>query len=397
MEEMQRRIVTNELPLFILGFRPFFLVASVLAVIFLGLWLGVFVFGYDLASYYGFIGWHSHEMVFGYTSAVIAGFLLTAVSNWTGIQTLEGKPLAALTTLWVTGRVLPFFPQLVPHWFIAVVDLSFIAMLTIAIAFPLLERRQVRNLGLVAILGLMFSANLFIHLDILEITENTAGTALQQGINLILLVIVIIGGRVIPFFTQRALPGTTPKRWPAIDWLAISSLLLLMLVELIWPASTVVAVIAALGAGIHLVRLLGWYTNGIWSVPLLWILHLGYGWLVLGLALKALTINSMVSTSTAVHAFTSGSIGVLTLGMMARVALGHTGRPLQPAKSIVLSFWLINLAALIRVVPPIFLPSLYIPSITVSGALWSLAFLIFCVVYIPIFLQPRVDTLLKKR
>ncbi len=380
-----------EIALLVLGFRPFFLLAASFAVLQLVIWLGFYVSGYNLTLYYSGIVWHGHEMIFGYTTAVIAGFLLTAVPNWTGIPTPQGKPLAALATLWVAGRVLPFFPESSPHWFIAVVDIAFLPVLAGILAIPLLRVRQRRNFIFLLLLSALAFANVLIHLDTLEQTPGAATAGINLAINLIVLLIVIMGGRVIPFFAERALSGMSAKRWPAVEALAIGSLILLTATELVYPDPLLIGLLSALAFISHAVRLSGWYTNRIWKVPILWILYLGYGWLVLGFALKALAMLGAVSTLLALHAFTVGGIGVLTLGMMARVALGHTGRAMKAAKPVVLAFILINLAVLTRVLLPIAFPGWYLYSISASGVLWILAFSIFTYLYTPILWSPRVD------
>lgn len=381
----------TEIALLVAGFRPFFLLAASFAVLQLVIWLSVYVTGANLATYYRGTVWHGHEMIFGYTTAVIAGFLLTAVPNWTGIPTPQGKPLAALATLWVAGRVLPFFSESSPHWFIAVVDIAFLPVLTAILAIPLLQTRQQRNFVFLVLLSVLAAANVVIHLDTLGTTPGLATTGIGLAVNLIVLLITIIGGRVIPFFAERAIPGLSAKRWRTVEMLALSSLILLTTTEVISPNSSFIALFSALAFVSHAVRLGGWYSNRIWKLPILWILYLGYGWLVLGFALKALALLGAVSTVAALHAFTVGGIGVLTLGMMARVALGHTGRAMQAAKPIVIAFVLINLAAVTRVVLPIAFPGWYLDLLSASGVLWILAFSIFTYWYAPILWSPRVD------
>lgn len=377
--------------LLLLGFRPFFLLAASFAVLQLVFWLGVYTSGYQLITYYDRAAvWHGHEMIFGYAVAVIAGFLLTAVPNWTGLSTPTGKPLAALATLWVAGRILPFFPDSAPPWFIAIVDIAFLPVLIGVLAIPLLQARQPRNLVFLLLLGALMLANVLIHLDILGGVARTARPGMYLAVNLILLLIVIIGGRVIPFFAERALPGLKTRRWPAVEAVAFGSLMLLMVAELAWSHPLVIGVLGMVAALSHGARLSGWYSQRIWSVPLLWVLYLGYGWLVLGMALKALPMLG-ITTLVPLHALTVGCIGVLTLGMMARVALGHTGRVLRAAKPVVVAFVLINVAALARGFLPIAFPSWYLQWVAASGVLWILAFSIFTYWYAPILLAPRLD------
>jgi uncharacterized protein involved in response to NO len=377
--------------LFAVGFRPFFLLAGFFALVSVGVWVPVFVHGATLTTYYGAIGWHSHEMVFGYSAAVIAGFLLTAVRNWTNLPTPAGPRLAAMAVIWTLGRIMPFFPASLPGWAIALVDLGFFPALVLGTGVPLVRSGGKRNLIFIPLLAAFVAANLLVHLEVLGVAENLARRGTFLGLNLIILLIVIMGGRVIPFFTERAGPGTAAKRWPAIEALAPLSAIAFLFAELILPDSPVAGSVAALAAVVNGIRLAGWQTRRVWRVPLLWVLHLGYGWLVVGYSLKALASVSLTAPQFTVHAFTVGAIGVLTLGMMARVSLGHTGRPLAASPYMLVAFVLINLAALIRGVLPAFLPQKLFDLVAFSGAIWITGFLVFAVAYAPILIKPRID------
>lgn len=390
--ENRRHLLNANFALFLLGFRPFFLLSGIVAVALVAVWIIAYIGGHPLTTYYGALAWHSHEMLFGYTVAVIAGFLLTAVANWTGISTAEGRPLAALATLWASARIVAFFPDSLPHWFITLVDITFLPALAMVLAIPLLRARQRHNLIFLVLLAALATANLLMHLEAFKLAVGTATMGAQLAINLILLLIAIIGGRVMPFFAERALPGVRIKRWLTIERLSLGSLTLLLIVEFILPESALVGVLAVLAAVSHTVRVWGWFTRRVWAVPLLWILYLGYAWMVVGLGLKALAATGFLSPLLAIHSFTVGSIGVLTLGMMARVALGHTGRPLYPTRSMVLAFILINLSACARAIVPMAFPSWYIHLLALSGTLWIAAFSIFLYVYTPILIRPRADT-----
>jgi uncharacterized protein involved in response to NO len=200
-----------------------------------------------------------------------------------------------------------------------------------------------------------------------------------------------MGGRVIPFFTERTLSGVIAKRRPAIEWLSPASATALLIAELLLPNSMLAGGLAALAAVSNGIRLGGWYTNRFWRVPLLWVLHLGYAWVVAGFCLKALAAIGLVSPQFTVHTFTVGGIGVLTLGMMARVSLGHTGRPLKAARPVVLAFVLVNLAAVIRGILPIIFPQWLPQLVALSGSLWVAAFSLFFLIYFPILTRPRID------
>ena len=379
------------LVLFALGFRPFFLMAGVFAVVLMVVWVLAYVGGLDFATYYGMIVWHSHELIFGFSAAVIAGFLLTAVRTWTEVQTAAGSSLAGMAALWLAGRLLPLVPLGVPRWLIAVFDLSFLPVVAVSLAIPLLRGGQKRNLIFLPLLGAMALANLLVHLELLGYTQNSARAGNFLGLDLIVLLIVIMGGRVIPFFTERALAGVVPRRWPVIEWFSASSAMGFLLAELILPDSMLTGGLAALAAVSNGVRLIGWYTSRFWSAPLLWVLHLGYAWIVAGFCLKALASAGAIAPQFTIHAFTVGGIGALTLGMMARVSLGHTGRPLRVAKPVAFAFVLINFAAAARGILPILFPEQMSLLVAVAGGLWIAAFAIFSVIYTPVLIRPRVD------
>jgi uncharacterized protein involved in response to NO len=386
-----KNIAPRGFVLFALGFRPFFLLATIFAVALMAQWVLTFVGNREFANYYGAIGWHSHEMIFGYAVAVIAGFLLTAVRNWTDIQTAAGFPLLGLTALWLVARLMPFFPGAFPPWLIAAVDIAFLPVLAIALSIPLIRSGQRRNLIFLPLLGAFVAADVLVHLELTGYAESSARAGTFLGLNLIILLIVIMGGRVIPFFTERALSGVILKRRPAIEWLSAASATAFVIAELLLPNSMLAGGLAALAALSNGIRLIGWYTNRFWSVPLLWVLHTGYAWVVAGFGMKALAAIGVIWPQFTVHAFSVGGIGVLTLGMMARVSLGHTGRPLTAATPVAIAFVLINLAAVLRGIVPIILPQWLPQLVALSSGLWVAAFALFFVIYFPILTRPRID------
>jgi uncharacterized protein involved in response to NO len=377
--------------LFALGFRPFFLASGLFAALAIALWVPTFVGWLPLNSYYGQIGWHSHEMIFGYTAAVVAGFLLTAVRNWTERATPQGWTLAGLTALWCLGRILPFFPSALPAELIALIDLSFLPALALGIGVPLVRHGERRNLLFLPLIAAFWVANLLVHLALLGFVPNLAHQAVLLGLDLVVLLIVIMGGRVIPFFTERALQGVLIKRWTAIEWLALISVIAFTLGEFFFIDPRVAGVFAGVAAIANGIRLCGWYTRRFWRVPLLWVLHLGYGWIVAGFLLKAGSALGVIPPQFTLHAFSVGGIGVLTVGMMARVSLGHTARPLKVGPGMAIAFGAVNLAAVTRGLLPIFHPQRFSELVILSGVLWLVGFAIFAVVYAPILAKPRLD------
>ncbi len=382
----------NTIALFNLGFRPFFLFAALSSVLLMTLWmllLGSAQTGYH---YYQISQiWHGHEMLFGYAVAVIAGFLLTAVRNWTAIQTPYGAKLAALFLLWLAGRLLPVISEYViplPPTLIAITDLMFLPLVALSIALPIIRSGQYRNLIFTVILLALTFANLLIHLQLLGFTKATLAQGLQLALGLIVIVMIVMGGRVIPFFTERAL-AFEAKRYPWIERSVIPLAFAWLIADLL-QFSLIATLLAAINAALNLIRLAGWFKQRMMRNPLIWILHVAYLFIVLGFTLKALSGVAMLSPFITTHAFAAGAIGSMTLGMMARVALGHTARPLKLATLTVVAFVLMVAAGVIRVCLPM-IPELHGMAIHLSGGLWILAWLLFLITYTPILLKPRQD------
>lgn len=379
------------LPIFNLGFRAFFALAGLAALILIVLWSAMINGELTHDNYFSQNYWHAHEMLLGYAVAVIAGFLLTAVKNWTGLPTLTGDRLAGLCLLWLYGRVVPFYEGLLPNGLIALIDFAFLPVLAMVIAKPILQVKQFKNLVFVGLLLVLALGNGLIHAEILALNDNTAWLGIQLVLATIITIILVIAGRVFPFFTERGLPGTLLIKNPLFDTLSIVSALLVFALELADISGTLLALAALFAVAANGVRLSGWYTRKIWYVPLLWVLFIGYGWIVLGFAFTVLSAYEWVLPTLSLHAFTLGGIGVLTLGMMARVALGHTGRALRVSNAMAISFVLINVAAFLRVLLPVFLPGWYDSFIYVSTFSWLAAFSLFVYVYGPILNSVRID------
>lgn len=376
--------------LFALGFRPFFLLAGLGAVGLVAAWAALFATGRPLTSYYGYINWHSHEMVFGFAAAAVAGFLLTATRNWTGVPTARGPVLAGLAVVWLLGRVLPLLPGVQPA-LVAAVDLAFLPLVALALAWAVYQAEHWKSMAFPVVLLILTAANVAIHLEVLGVTATTARAGVYAGVDLVVALITLMGGRVTPFFTEKALEGVRPRSWPWVERLAVPSVILVAAAEAFHPQPLAVGIAAGLAAAVNGVRWVGWLDRKVGSVPLLWVLHAAYGWLVLGFAMKALGAAGLVSPLLAVHALTVGGIGGATIGMMARVSLGHTGRTLDLPRGMATAFVLLNAAAIVRVLVPLVAPAEYALWIGLSGVLWALAFAIFVVDYAPILFRPRID------
>jgi uncharacterized protein involved in response to NO len=370
-----------------LGFRPFYLVASLFSVASVLLWTAQYS-GLLPSAYLRLPLWHGHEMLFGYTMAVVAGFLLTAVRAWTGQPTPIGAPLKALVALWAAGRVLVLTPLAT---LAAVANAAFPVALALAIALPLLRSRNVRNyffVGLLALMGVLAAA---LHLALLGVFEIPPRLGLLLGLDVMLFILAVMGGRVIPAFTNNGVPGAGATRHVLVEKVALGIVLLLFVADLLQWQPRIIAAIALIGALAHGVRLYYWRSWRTLSTPLVWILHAAYAWIVLHLALRALSAAGWLAESYAIHALTVGAIGGLTLGMMTRTARGHTARPLVADSYELACFLLIQAAALIRVFGGVASPALYLPAIQISGILWAAAFGLFAVRYWPVLSRPRLD------
>ena len=390
----ERAPVRNrEFPLLAYGFRPFFLVAALFAALAVPLWLAAHTGAVALPTPLPASLWHGHEMLFGYGTAVLAGFLLTATPGWSGRPPVKGAALAALAVLWLAGRLMSFAGGSVPG-IAAAIDLAFLPALAVAIA-PALQAAPRRNLLFLPVLGLLVLANLAVQVDALDVLPGAGSMALRASLDLFVLLIALVGGRIVPAFTASALAARGEagrvRPFSARDRLAIGSLATLLLADLagLPQIAGVVALAAALFNGW---RLTGWGGSRSLRQPILWVLHLGYAWLVAGLAWKGLAdLTGFVLPADALHGLAIGAVGTMTLAVMSRATLGHTGRPLRAPRLIVASYLLVSAAAIVRLAAAPAPAQLALPLLVLSGAFWSLAFAAFAIRLGPALLQPRAD------
>ncbi|MCB1758901.1 MAG: NnrS family protein [Gammaproteobacteria bacterium] len=375
---------------FALGFRPLFSAAGISAVVLMLAWIPIWMGVFTLPGYYGPVIWHSHEMLFGYAAAIIAGFLLTAVRNWTGVNTPHGGPLALLTALWLAGRLAPLSANWLPDWLVAMADLAFLPTVALAIQPALWQGEQKINRIFVPILLTMALANLLVHLQALGYTA-TAMLGIDTMLYLVAFLVSLLAGRVMPFFTQAMVPGYQATRRSWLEQATLGGFALLLLLHLLSAPGALLAVAALLLAVTQALRVAGWHHPNVWRIPILWVLYSGMFWMVAGFTLLALASLGLVAANLAKHAIAVGAVGVLTLGMMARVSLGHTGRPIEPKRSIEAAFLLLNLAAFARVFGPLLPVGSYTFWVHLSGGIWILCFVLFCLVYLPILGRTRVD------
>lgn len=377
------------------GFRPFFLVAAAIAVVLVPSWVLLRDGSISQSStYLTPMGWHAHEMVFGFVCAVVAGFLLTAVRNWTQRPTATGAALYGLAGLWGLGRLVMTVRLGLPPSVVAIIDLAFLPVLALAIARPIVASRNRRNYMMIGVLALLFAANLAVHLDALGVIAGWQLRATHTAVIVVVLLAAIIAGRVIPMFTRNATGST---RIVSVAWLDIAAIAAIaghLGFELVVPFSRAATVTAGLASALVLARATRWGFVASLRHPLLWILHAGHAWIGIGFALRvAAMMTTRVPTTAATHALTAGAIGALTLGMMARVSLGHTGRSLVLRPITVAGFVLVTLAAVLRVFGPLLDASAraYPTWIALSAAAWAAAFVLFLVAYFWILVRPRAD------
>lgn len=372
------------------GFRVFFMAAGLIAVVSMILWAMFFHTSILNSSVTPYI-WHAHEMIFAYTMAVIAGFLLTAIKNWTGVQTLYGKPLLALFVLWAMARFMPFVPKeyLI---FQAIIDISFLLLACIAAIYPIIKTKQWQHSGIIVKLLLMTMAHGLFYLGLLNIVDQGVTWGLYLGFYLVLSLIFMMIRRLLPFFIERGL---------ALDYmlknskfLDISSLILLLIfipIEVFFDSPIGGTILALSLFLIHSIRLIRWHHFNIWKKPLLWGLYMAYVFLTLGFGFKVLAYFIMLPPNLSTHSFAFG-ISLLTLSMMSRISLGHTGNDvLNPPKKLTLIFALLSLSFVVRVILPIWDMVYYSEWILIAQLLWISAFIWFLWIYIPIFFKPRID------
>ncbi len=377
---------------FALGFRPFFLGSAIYAMLGMSTWAIIFQ-GQQVAGVSDFGAphwWHAHGMIFGYSTGVIAGFLLTAIRNWTGLPTLSGWPLAALFGLWAAARIMPHMGAQIEAT--AAVDLIFNLCLIIVLTKPLIQAKRWKDVAIFPPkLLILMTANAMVYLGAMGKGPGQR-FGLYLGLYIVLAIILTIGGRVFSFFIRRGL-GIDDKIQSSklLVYANLVALVAFMVVDLIWPSSIVAAVLSAAVALINGWRLWTWTRRGVWKQPLLWVLILGYAWLVVGFALLSLKALGIIPAAQGLHALTAGCIGMTTVGMMARVSLGHTGRDLYtPRPGLGFCFGLLMLAAIARVWLPLTGVS-YLVVITTSQVAWIAAFALFIAMYAPILLTPRLD------
>jgi uncharacterized protein involved in response to NO len=380
-------------PLFSIGFRPFFLGAGVFAVVSIGLWSMVYLFQFSLPTApLSVLQWHAHEMIYGYALAVVAGFLLTAVSNWAGLVTSTGRSLMVMFFCWCAARVLYLFGGqflLLAGLF----DLAFLLLLVVSITRPIVAKRLWARMAVVSKVVLLFVFSGVYLLGANGILANGVEIGIYGGFYLIIGLILTVGKNLVPFFIQRGVGyEVTISNFRWLDFLSLGLFLGFFILELSKLAPSVAGVLALALFLVNVLRLGQWHTSGIWGKPLLWGLYLSYCFICLGFLLMGLHYFAGISRYLAIHAFAVGGVSLITLAMMSRVAIGHTGRDIAlPPKLVAVSLGLLILSASARVIFPLFMPGLTMLWMQLAFGLWILAYLTYLWVYTPILIGPRVD------
>jgi len=384
----------NSLTLLSYPFRIFFLACGIYAICIIAAWLAILLGTLNLPLAWTPVYWHSHEMIFGVVTAAICGFLLTAMCNWTGAQPLQGLGLLGLVSLWIAGRVVMWMGNHLPAELVILVDAIFLPIVTAYVSYILLRHNNKRNLILAVILTLLSLCNLAMHAGAYTKNVYWLWAGETSALGLIALIMVIIAGRIIPLFTVNGLRSTgyaveTIKNSSLLSTLSIASTALLIPLNFFTQYSTVIGVVALSAAIINGVRLAQWASLATKREPLLWILHLGYAWIVIALLLKSMAaFNVWISPSVWQHALGLGAMSSLILGMMTRVSLGHTGRPLRLPRFGVVIYLAISAAVIARLLVALSWIDFQIGLIVTTIA-WIIAFGLFTIIFYPILTKPR--------
>ncbi|HEV2162029.1 MAG TPA: NnrS family protein [Stellaceae bacterium] len=376
------------------GFRPFFLLAAAWAALAVPLWLAFFAGAGAVPTLLPPPIWHAHEMIYGYAAATVAGFMLTAIPNWTGRMPLQGASLAGLAVLWIAGRLAVLLSADIGAAAAAMLDLAFPVAFVAVIAREIVAGRNWRNLPMVGALTLLLAGNALVHAEALGWSAS-GELGNRIGIATLLMLISLIGGRIVPSFTRNWLTrqrpdDPAPASFGWADRGALSATALAVITWVAAPEAAATAWLALLAAVAQGVRLARWRGAGTWREPLLWVLHLGYGWLALGFLLLAVSgVAPLLPATAALHALTVGAIGTMTLAVMTRASLGHTGRKLSAGHGTTAIYILVTIAAVLRLLAPL-AGAQYLLVLSLAGGAWAGAFGLFVVLYGPPLLTPRV-------
>jgi uncharacterized protein involved in response to NO len=388
-----RGIATNGPPLLSYGFRPFFLLAGMLALVAMVGWIGALALGWEIGGSYGALNWHAHEMLFGYASAALAGFMLTAIPNWTGRLPVSGTSLLALVFLWLVGRAAVAIPDAIGVVPSVILDACFLPVLAAIAAREIVAGKNWKNLKILGGLVGLSIANLAFHISVISSGEAMEASRSTVGIYVVL--IAIVGGRIVPSFTRNWLAKSgslrLPRPFSRFDLISIIALGIACAAWVVMDETIVAAVLAFVACILQAVRLwrwVGWLTI---EEPLLLVLHVGYAFIPLGLLCVGLSELGVISPASALHVLTVGAIGIMTFAVMTRASLGHTGRPLTASLNISMGYLALTIAATVRPFAEILSGSYHL-LLEIAGVAWILAFALFLIEYGPILCRPRLHS-----
>ena len=377
------------------GFRAFFLAAGLSALVLVPWWAAAACCGLPITTAWPGSLWHGHEMLHGFVVAAIAGFLLTAVPSWTGRRGFAGAPLAFMASTWLLGRLAAAVAGHVPAALVAAADLAFMPVLVAWIGPPLVRERN-RNTPLLAVLGGLWAGNVVFHFALWRGDTALARETLLATVNFVLVLITVIGGRITPSFTATALrlrgATATVRAARAMTPLAVGVMVAVVIVDIFAGGSRVAGWLALVAAAVQFGRLAQWQGHRTLREPIVWILHVAYLWIPIGLLLKGMALLGIAGGAAGwLHALTAGTIATMIFGVMTRVSLGHTGRPLVLPRGVVAAYVLLTGAALLRVFGAVVPTVAYTRTVAASAALWAAAFAVFLWQYGPILWRPRPD------
>lgn len=377
-----------------LGFRPLFLSAAMFAVLAILIWMAVLTSSIQIALYKGGFWWHGHEMLFGFACAVVVGFLLTAVQTWTGQPGVKGSALFTLWVTWLIPRILMVFSDVIPANLIIISDILFLPFAAFLLARPIVAVRQYRNLFFVPVLLMLTAINIIMHL---ADSQSIVSNVVYLGILLITVVMLVMGGRVIPFFTANGTQTTKRPQWKWLERISLGSAWCLVVVfALGWPANDLyrdgIGVLCFISGVANLVRFGRWNFHKTLRVPLLWSLQLSYVFIPITFLLMSVHFSmDQFYLGSLMHGLTAGAMGSMIIAMMARVSLGHTGRNLVVPSLMSSAFLAVLVAGAVRLLGTVISPEYYLLSLKISSGLWVFGFTVFVVKYFPILTSPRVD------
>ena len=374
------------------GFRPFFLGGALYSGLAIAIWMPVYFGELTLHTALAPLDWHIHEMLFGFLPAVIAGFLLTAIPNWTGRSPVRGHLLLLMVAVWVLGRVAVACSEQIGWRAAMLVDASFLLLAGAVATREVLAARNIRNMRVVALVLLLFGCNIAFHIE--AHVQGVAAYSARAGVAVVVLLVSVIAGRIVPAFTRiwlmRRPQGAMPVPFSRFDGAAVAFGALALVAWVVRPEGLLTGGLCLVAGLFHFARLVRWAGYRTWANRLLVILHIGYAFVPLGFVLAAMSASGLVGVSAAIHAWMAGGAGIMTLAVMSRASLGHSGRPLAASALTQGVYVLVTVAALVRIAA-VFVPAWSNGLICLAAACWSLSFLGFALSYAPMFIAVRLD------